>query len=344
MIINTDIPYWRRLLRIVLRSPPVKPLVNLPMMLIGILFNWSPKLDWLIHFWGKWQSFTVAEVQAKINAGADVNATDKAGRTLLNDAVSGGNAEVISILVKAGADVNAKGDLGLTPLHDAVNNGNIEVIPVLIQVGADVNAKNDFGSTPLHAAALWRRVEAIPILIKAEADVNAKDNNGATPLHIAPFGGKAEVISVLLKAGADVNAEGNNGATPLHMAALHGNTEVISALIKAGADVNSTTWFGETPLDWAKAKKKWNAARVLEDAMHQQNRQREKPPERHDEMPSDSAVARKFLELPAVGKLDSGHLKFAYRRMRQRCHPDKGGTAEDFMRAKWAYDILKKEI
>ncbi len=59
---------------------------------------------------------------------------------------------------------------------------------------------------------------------------------------------------------------------------------------------------------------------------------------------SDEIIARKFLELPTVGKLDSGHLKFAYRRMRQRYHPDKGGNADDFIRTKWAYDILKKEI
>ena len=118
---------------------------------------------------------------------------------------------------------------------------------------------------------------------------------------------------------------------------------MIPVLLKVGANVNAKANSGVTPLDLAKQEKHWDVAKLLEDAMRQRSRQREKPPKRHNKMPSDSAAARKFLELPPDIKLTSEHIKFAFRRARQRHHPDKGGAAEDFIRAKWAYDILAKK-
>ena len=228
--------------------------------------------------------------------------------------------------------------------HAAAWKGNAEVIPVLIKAGADVHAKNNDGNTPLHSAAFWGKAEVIPVLIKAGANVHAKDNDGWTPLHTAAFheNARSDFLS-LSKRGADVNAKNNHGDTPLHAMARTGRTEVISILLQARADVNAKNVLGDTPLDCAKTANHWNAAKLLEDAMRQQSRQREKPPERHNKMPSDSAAARKFLELPPDIKLTSEHIKFAFRRARQRHHPDKGGAAEDFIRAKWAYDILAKK-
>ena len=314
-------------------------------------------------------------ISVLLKRGADVNAKDDDGRTPLLSAVLRENIELISILIQAGADLNAKDNDGFTPLdlaeggkhwaaakalEDAIiNTGKpnshallelgkkwktitaAEVL-AMINAGADVHAKNNDGNTPLHAAAWKGNAEVIPVLIKAGADVHAKNNDGNTPLHSAAFWGKAEVIPVLIKAGADVNAKNNHGDTPLHAMARTGRAEVISILLQARADVNAKNVLGDTPLDCAKTANHWNAAKLLEDAMRQQSRQREKPPERN-EMPSDSAAARKFLELPPDIKLTSEHIKFAFRRARQRHHPDKGGAAEDFIRAKWAYDILAKK-
>ena len=51
-----------------------------------------------------------------------------------------------------GADLNARDDEGQTLLHTATNTRKIEVIHVLLDRGADINARDDKGQTPLHAA------------------------------------------------------------------------------------------------------------------------------------------------------------------------------------------------
>ena len=114
----------------------------------------------------KWKSFSTADVQAMIDAGADVNAKDNDGFTRLHAAAKDGNAEMIPVLVKAGADVHAKDNICWTPLHWAAGNGKAEVIPVLVKAGADVHAKDKFGKTPLDWAKLEKRWNAARLLEK----------------------------------------------------------------------------------------------------------------------------------------------------------------------------------
>ena len=152
-------------------------------------------------------SITLAELQAMIDAGAYVNATNDSGTTLLHILVPFGKADLISTLINAGADANAKDSAGNTPFHNVVVRGDSRLvsklselgidsddtvtkeIPVIISMllksGADVNAKNKWGKTPLHEAAFAGIIEVIPMLVEAGANVNQKDNNGDTPLDLA---------------------------------------------------------------------------------------------------------------------------------------------------------------
>ena len=121
----------------------------------------------LLELREKWKTVTVADMQAMINAGADVNATDDYGVTPLHAAADRGNAEIISVLVKAEADLHAKENYGLTPLHTAAARGHAEVIPILVKAGADVNAKSKRGATPLDFAVSKGHVDVINMLTKA---------------------------------------------------------------------------------------------------------------------------------------------------------------------------------
>ena len=71
-------------------------------------------------------------------------------------------------------------------------------------------------------------------------------------------------VQEMINGGADVNATHNLAVAPLHLAATLGKTEVISVLVKAGADVNARDIDGLTPLIYAKHKKHWSAAKLLE--------------------------------------------------------------------------------
>lgn len=54
--------------------------------------------------------------------------------------------EHVQILIDAGADVNSRNDAGRTPLHWAAETENCGVVELLLKVGADVTVEADDGA------------------------------------------------------------------------------------------------------------------------------------------------------------------------------------------------------
>jgi ankyrin repeat protein len=92
------------------------------------------------------------EVRALIAEGADINATNTAGKTALMMAANFGNARIVDMLLAEGANVNAKDTQESTALIDAAYTGNLGVIKALLARGADVNATSKNGITALSMA------------------------------------------------------------------------------------------------------------------------------------------------------------------------------------------------
>ena len=131
--------------------------------------------------------------------------------------------EDVTACLDAGADVAARTDDGHTPLHQAAQfNESPAVIETLLAVGADSKAKasND-DHTPLHeAAANNANPDVLKALIDAGAALEAQTANGSTPLHAAAWNnGNPAVIQTLLAAGADPKVQTDDGRTLLHLAA-----------------------------------------------------------------------------------------------------------------------------
>ena len=168
--------------------------------------------------------------------GADVNAKDPAGQTLLHRFVN--SPEHVAALLRVGAAVNTVDEHGRTPLLLAENTDSIRL---LAESGADVNAKDPAGQTLLHRFV--NSPEHVAALLRADAAVNAVDKHGRTPLHLAE---NTDSIRLLAESGAKLNAPDEQGLSPLHLAA--NSPECVEALIRAGADVNIATPSGKTPL------------------------------------------------------------------------------------------------
>jgi len=77
-----------------------------------------------------------AVVKALLDAGADVNASDRDGKPLLMHAMDLDEyVEVARLLIAAGADVNAAMPNGWTVLQHAKDKGRTEIVALLKEAG-----------------------------------------------------------------------------------------------------------------------------------------------------------------------------------------------------------------
>ncbi len=219
----------------------------------------------------------VEVVRALLSRGAPVDGVDERDRTALHIAamaMGGHKEEVTAALLEAGADPNAKDGDGCTVLHYAAACDGPQVLHLLLAAGADPNAWADCrwlagepwsrggvgwstvssGSsdalsraTPLHLAVI-ACPDGVEELLRAGADINAQARNGWTCMHFAAILGEEGLVEFLAELGAAVHARDLLGRTPLHWAARAESTEVAELLLKRGADVDATDPEGRTPL------------------------------------------------------------------------------------------------
>ena len=201
-----------------------------------------------------------------------LQAEDEIGETPLWIAVDEKRPDVVRALLHAGADPNAENGDGKTVLHMVSRRGHkAELFRALLRFGADPNAADKQGKTPLHLACWSRLVTNVNVLLAAGANPGAKDKSGKTPLHWAFGGGAAskrawqavfdsnygndgrvEVLRALIVAGADVDAADTDGKTPLHSACTVGHLESVEVLLAADAQRAPKDADDQTPLDCVK--------------------------------------------------------------------------------------------
>lgn len=221
---------------------------------------------------------TVEQMQAAINAGADVNAIVPPGSytPLMAAALDSNHARAskkIMLLLEAKADPKLPNNDGFTALHIAAGEGNLNVVASLLAAGADVNSTNHIGLTPLMEASLKKRnwpeglqEQLVQMLLKAGANIKPSTSI-PSPLFFAANKSGPDVINMLIAAGCDVNTTGKNGNTALMIAARSNpNPDSIRALLKAGANVTLKNEKGETALDRVKYNKT-PAAPVIKDVL-----------------------------------------------------------------------------
>ena len=96
----------------------------------------------------------------------------------ISKAASTGNIEAVKQHLASGADVNTTDKVGRTPLHFASANGHKEIVELLIGAGADVNAKVVSGAaqgkTPLDAANETNHPKTADLLRKHGAKTGAE--------------------------------------------------------------------------------------------------------------------------------------------------------------------------
>jgi class 3 adenylate cyclase/ankyrin repeat protein len=251
-----------------------------------------------IALWNAVVSGNVTDAIASIKAGADVNGLDTRndvnGRRPLDYAAKRNDKAMIAALLDAGANINLSNRLGFTPLHHAAMAGSSEAAALLVAKGANLFLRNTYEQTPEQTAmafrhpvigefllqqqqfALWDavalgNVTAAIASIKAGADVNGLDTrpnaNGRRPLDYAAANNDTAMIRALLDAGANINLPNLSGFTPLHHAGEAGSKEAATLLIAKGANLCLRNTYEQTPEQTATALHHSDVAGILSQAM-----------------------------------------------------------------------------
>jgi uncharacterized protein len=202
-------------------------------------------------------------------------------------------------LLNAGADPNLRDKAGRTPVHTFLGgewpwSGARDCLPLLAAAGANLSAADPEGRTPLHYYAALSGPRSrllfftgkIPDMFTAAAvDFNAQDQRGDTPLHLAARQGGTDVFEWLCRAGAKLDLTNRAGETPrllalqntdrfnrfrlpanedIHEAAQTGDVATLRRLLQSEPQLITTTnQAGETPLRLAARNRQADAVETL---------------------------------------------------------------------------------
>jgi ankyrin repeat protein len=149
------------------------------------------------------------------------------------------NPRCLSILLEAGANINATDKNGSAALKIACESNHIssaECVSVCLNYGANINRMNYDGITALMTAAEFDNVDCMSILLARGANVNyAGSAWNRTALYYAAREGNTDCVSLLIENGADIEL-GRRENTALHIAAVGGHADCVALLLENGAD------------------------------------------------------------------------------------------------------------
>ena len=145
------------------------------------------------------KSGDVAGIQAALDRGANIEATDNDGQTALMQAARWGHADAVKLLLEKGANVKSTDKNGTTALLCAAPNGSADMVKLLLEKGSDIEAKDDDGYTALMNAAIKGSADVVKLLLDNGANIEAKNRDGKTALMFAFKFGNVDVVNILLK-------------------------------------------------------------------------------------------------------------------------------------------------
>ena len=191
----------------------------------------------------------------------------------LHEAIAEKDIDLAQQALAQGADLNRPDasdsfSSGTTELYWAVSGGEVEIVRLLLEAGAQIVAEAQAKSSSLHAAVEDVNLPMVNLLLEYDgsAALDWFDYVDRTPLMIAVQVGSIPIAQRLIDSGADVNAhnEPRIGDTALRRAAENGTLEMVELLLAAGADPTIPGWMARTPLDKARGRKRGDGPRIYE--------------------------------------------------------------------------------
>lgn len=180
------------------------------------------------------------QLKCILDAGADLEIYDRAGRTPLLAALAAGNITFLDEVAKqSSVNIHARvRDTGKTALHlaCAIQTEPEKAVQKLVDLGCDPLVVDDEGNSLLHEAARFQRsprdMSLVERLISLGVPVCAVNRRGRTAVHVMPPYSLREASSLTAQAQStmvetflqknpnfNINTQDDTGYTPLHLAA-----------------------------------------------------------------------------------------------------------------------------
>jgi ankyrin repeat protein len=144
-----------------------------------------------------------------------------------------GHLATVTLLLDAGADMQAKGRLGKTPLQEACDTGQPRVIQLLLE-RKDIPVLDNCGNA-LITAAREGGLDSLRLLLKKGVDINYQGYAKWSALMSAALAGSADSAAFLLDNGADPNIRDAQGKTALRLAIESKHDRMKELLLQRGA-------------------------------------------------------------------------------------------------------------
>lgn len=174
-----------------------------------------------------------------LKAGADINAINIHGMSVLGMAVKGLSKNVIEHLLKSGANPNQANSEGLTPLHQAVMSGQQDIVRLLLDHGGDPTIKGGAQPKTAFEMAIYRTNIFATLIDQVPMEKwNQPFSGGELPIFYAMTINNAPLVSLLAKQPALLKDKTNQNFTPLEEAYLNNRSdEIIKIFTEAGCQL-----------------------------------------------------------------------------------------------------------
>jgi ankyrin repeat protein len=202
---------------------------------------------------------TLPELEARLAAGDDVNASSPMGVTALMCAVH--DPRKVERLLAAGADPSASTRTGHSVIALAAFYSGARRSAELLLARRDIAVDRPIvegnleGATPLVRALVVGEMEVALALHARGASVEAASSKAIPPVKIAVWHGDLEMLEWLRARGARVDDPAFDpftaNSTPLMAAVEDGRPALVAALLKAGANPNAVDGQGRSVLGYA---------------------------------------------------------------------------------------------
>ncbi|MEE8287221.1 MAG: ankyrin repeat domain-containing protein [Gammaproteobacteria bacterium] len=173
---------------------------------------------------------------ALIEAGADINATDEQGRTVLMRAAISSDPARVQQLLEAGAEVRWR------DVHAAGRGGNGKMLELLLVAARQTGGIDDDDRARLMVTAAGSQEDSddkVRVLLEGGFDVNSTWRGRTALLASLSRGGQGAASLRLLEAGADASVRDRHGDTTLLLCAQYGTASALADLLgRAGFDIS----------------------------------------------------------------------------------------------------------